>query len=476
MLNRRMTALLLAGALALGLCGGAVLAADPGPGDESAPSDALTAVQEQNPGQAQAPGPEQSLASNETPDGPDAGQSAQDGTEPETQPAPDPEGVLSFANVGPRVREGSLNYLILEESIAQLEAYDFDKMQEDLRKALNGIANAQWQMHSVGSMLPPTSNPAVDAALQAVAGMSTSAASQSLQAQYDSLRDQFDDLKDGKIQEDMADAVRQLRNTQNSLIKTMEGVYIQLSEGDAGQATLDRALATLDRSIREVELRYELGQVSALTVQQLKASRDSLASQRESVSVSLETGRMNLENQLGAELTGSLRLSALPKVTGAQLSAMDLEADMEAAGQASYDLFAAKKALDDAQEDFKDAGKDYNYNEKKYQYVQAQHAWQAAQYTYDAAVQNFELSFRTLYAQVKDYQQVLAAAKTALAVEQDNYAVDQLKYEQGTISKNALLTAQDDLDAARDTVASAERNLFTAYNNYRWAVDYGILN
>lgn len=470
MLNRKMTALLLAGALALGLCGGAVLAADPGPGDESAPSDAPTAAQ------AQAPGPEQSLASNETPDSPDAGQSAQDGGEPEAQPDPDPEGTLSFANVGPRVRAGSLNYLILEESIAQLEAYDFEKMQEDLRKALNGIANAQWQMHSVGSMLPPTSNPAVDAALQAVAGMSTSAASQSLQAQYDSLRDQFDDLKDGKIQEDMADAARQLRNTQNSLIKTMEGVYIQLVEGDAGQATLDRALATLDRSIREVELRYELGQVSALTVQQLKASRDSLASQRESVSVSLETGRMNLENQLGAELTGSLRLSALPKVTGAQLSAMDLEADMEAAGQASYDLFAAKKALDDAQEDFKDAGKDYNYNEKKYQYVQAQHAWQAAQYTYDAAVQNFELSFRTLYAQVKDYQQVLAAAKTALAVEQDNYAVDQLKYEQGTISKNALLTAQDDLDAARDTVASAERNLFTAYNNYRWAVDYGILN
>ena len=88
----------------------------------------------------------------------------------------------------------------------------------------------------------------------------------------------------------------------------------------------------------------------------------------------------------------------------------------------------------------------------------------------------FELSFRTLYAQVKDYQQVLQAAQTALAVEQDNCAVDQLKYEQGTISKNALLTAQDDLAAAEETVATAQRNLFSAYNNYRWAVDSGILN
>ena len=68
------------------------------------------------------------------------------------------------------------------------------------------------------------------------------------------------------------------------------------------------------------------------------------------------------------------------------------------------------------------------------------------------------------------------AARTALAVEQDNYAVDQLKYEQGTISENTLLTAKDDLDTAQDTVNTAQRNLFSAYNNYRWAVDYGILN
>ena len=61
-------------------------------------------------------------------------------------------------------------------------------------------------------------------------------------------------------------------------------------------------------------------------------------------------------------------------------------------------------------------------------------------------------------------------------MEESNYAADQLKYEQGTISKNTLLTAQDDLESARDTVATAERNLFSAYNNYRWAVDHGILN
>ncbi|MEA4932956.1 MAG: TolC family protein, partial [Lawsonibacter sp.] len=119
---------------------------------------------------------------------------------------------------------------------------------------------------------------------------------------------------------------------------------------------------------------------------------------------------------------------------------------------------------------------EYNYNEKKYQYVAAQHTWQAAQYTYSATEQTFENSFRTLYLKVKDYQQVLAAAKTALACEKDNYSSMQLKHEQGAISQNKLLDAADTVSAAEDKVNSAAIDLFSAYNSYRWAVEYGILN
>ena len=89
-------------------------------------------------------------------------------------------------------------------------------------------------------------------------------------------------------------------------------------------------------------------------------------------------------------------------------------------------------------------------------------------------MQSFETNFRILFNQVKDCKQLLDAARTAL--EESNYAVDQLKYEQGTISYNELLTAQDDLAAAQDEVDTAAINLFSTYNTYRWAVDYGILN
>ena len=71
---------------------------------------------------------------------------------------------------------------------------------------------------------------------------------------------------------------------------------------------------------------------------------------------------------------------------------------------------------------------------------------------------------------------LLDAAQTALAVEQDNYAVSQLKYEQGNLSENDLLEAQDKVSEAQETVDGAANDLFSAYNNYRWAVEYGILN
>ena len=476
MLNRKLTALLLVGAIALGLGGASVLAADQPLGEADS--------------QAQAPEPAQadtSAQSEDTPSSPEDGEnqetSAQpgedtpeEGAEPAPEASPDPAGALSFANVDQRVRAGNLNYLVLEESIAQVEAIDYEELQEDLREGLNDIANLQWQTHMSGSMIPPTGNDALDQALQGMLSMSASSASQSLQSQYDALREQFDDLKDGKIQQDAADSVRQLRATQDNLVMLTQSMYIQLSELQATDAALDRGLAALDRTIQEMELRYQLGQISALTLQQTRASRTSLLSQQQTLASSAQTLTMNLESMIGADLTGSLRLSALPQVSQEELDAMDLEADLAAAKEASYELYAAKKTLDDARETYEDAGDQYHYNDRHYEFVQAQHAWQAAQYTYDGAVQSFELSFRTLYAQVKDYQQVLQAAQTALAVEQDNCAVDQLKYEQGTISKNALLTAQDDLAAAEETVATAQRNLFSAYNNYRWAVDSGILN
>lgn len=64
-----------------------------------------------------------------------------------------------------------------------------------------------------------------------------------------------------------------------------ESLYVALLEMDLTDASLGRSLDTLERSIQEMELRYDLGQISALTLQQVTAGRTSLVSGRQTLAM-----------------------------------------------------------------------------------------------------------------------------------------------------------------------------------------------
>ena len=371
------------------------------------------------------------------------------------QTAPDAEGTLRFENLSARMRTGNYTLLSLEENVAAIECLDYDKMYEDLRNGLNSIASAQWGLIQMGQ--------------------GESYTYETLTQRYDALRKTFDDIKEGKLQQDNADLVRQLRNAQASLLAAGESLYVGLLALEDQSAALTRQNAALDRTIEEVKLRYDLGQISAMTLQQTEAGKAQVESGKAAIDAAAAQLRRQLNAMIGEELTAPLTLNALPEVTAEQLASMDVEKDLEKAKAASYDLYAAKLTLDDADEEYKDKAGDLGYNEDNYEYIAVKHRWQAAQYTYNAAVQSFELSFRSLYDSVQSYASALNAAKVSLECERSDLAAAQLRYEQGTISENALHTAEDELYTAQDTVSGAERDLFTAYNNYRWAVDYGLL-
>ena len=393
------------------------------------------------------------------------------------QTAPDAAGTLSFENLGARMKEKSYALLALEESIALVESTDYEKVEQELRDGLNEIADAQWKMTALGSAgaMAYDATLATQAAIGAVGAAVGSLANQSLQTQYDALREQFDAVRDGELQKDNAGVVHQLKNMEDSTIQMAQSAYITLLGLEEQSAALARQDAALDRTLAELELRYQLGQISTMTLEQAKAGKIQLESGKATLDMNITALRRQLNAMVGEELTAPLTLGALPAVTAEQLSAMDVEKDLEKAKAASYDLYAAKKTLDDADEEYDDSGAKSYYNERDYKKVQARHKWQSAQYTYNATVQKYELTFRSLCDKVKDCAQILSAAKVSLECERSDLAAAQLKYEQGTISENALHTAEDELYTAQDTVSGAERDLFTAYNNYRRAVEYGLL-
>ena len=382
----------------------------------------------------------------------------------ETQVRPaDPEGTVSFENLEKRVREHNANILTLEETIATLEAIDYQEMSDELRDGMNAIMDAIWAKDD----LPP----------QFSAAMGLDRVSyDSLQSSYDSMRKTFDDIKEGNLQQDNADTIRQLRSAQNQVVIGAEALYIALVDLEIQETALLRQLTALDRTVQEMELRYKFGQISALTLQQVKTGRTTLSSGISTLQMNISVLKMQLEQMLGEPLTGTITLGPLPKVQASQVEQLTPDTQLAAAMEQSYTLYDAKKTLEDARETYTDSAKEYDYDQKNYHYLMALHTWNAAQHTYDSNVQGFELSFRSTYLKVTDYLQALSAAEESLKLEEANYQVAQLKHRQGTISQNALLDAQDKLTTAQEAVQSASIDLFTAYHNYLWAVEYGILN
>ena len=373
---------------------------------------------------------------------------------------PDEVGTVSFENIERRVRENNLDLLTLEQSIEMLEDVDYEDVEEDLRDALNSIAEQKWNMIMAGSIEPVASSLVIA----------------SMEEQYDALREQFDAVRDGDLQEDNAATIRQLKAVQDQLVLAAESTYIALVELEVQEDSLQRQLSALNRTVEEMELRYNMGQISALQLAEVKAGRTSLVSGLATMQMNIKNVKMQLEVLLGAEITGEITLSGVPEVTGEQLASISVETDLEIYKTNSYDVYAAAKTLEDAEETYKDDARDYHYNEKKAEYRNAERTWQAAQYTYNSTMRGYELQFKQLYGQVHDYKQILDAAKVSLECEKASFEASELKYQQGTISYNEYLTAQDDLQAAEETVQTAANDLFSSYNTYCWAVQHGVLN
>lgn len=375
---------------------------------------------------------------------------------PDTDYVPDAMGSVTFANVERRMREGNLNILALQESVDMLESIDYADLQEDLRKQLNEIAKGQWYM--------------------VLMGQSGTEAYKQMDKAYAAVREQFDAIKDGEMQSDNADSIRQLHHLQDQIILSGEATYVAVAAMEIQAASLQRQLEAANRTVEEMSLRYQLGQISALQLSQAKAGQSSLASGLETLRMNLKTYKAQLQMLLGAEMNGRLQLGAIPAVTAQQLADMDVERDLETSKSRSYDLYTAGQTLEDERETYKEAGDRYAYDEKEMSFRQAKHTWQEAQFNYNNTVQDYERRFRSLYDQVQDYHQVWQASQVSLESQKLSFAASELKYQQGTISHNALLTAQDDLSNAEEAVKQAANDLFSAYNTYCWAVQNGILN
>ena len=412
------------------------------------------------------------------------------------------DGTLSFSQIGERVKVNNLTLKAAEESLKQAKAMDWDDAIDEMEDAIDNldiqisqlINGSSYQLKAANKALTESlgkvsvsegtisnlpdviKNTITVSTLQTLSEYGKIQA-ESLKASKESLEDQLDDLKEQKqdYQKTLKDTERQIDYAADQTISGAESLYLTIL---STQLQLDglknNTLASTQRSLKEIELRYQLGQVSKLTLTQVQNGYESLASSITSLENTVSTLYSSLQSLMGDVPTGKLRLLDTPSVTANELSYLNYASDLSKAKENSYTLYTADRAVEDAEDAMNDARRDEGKN--SYQYKMAEYAYQSSIYKKDAAVANFEASFLNLYKAIAPAQTALAAKQSALAYEQQMYAVAEKKYQLGNLSANALQDAKDTLDSAQRDVEAAQLDLFTAYHSYDQAVKLGLVS
>ena len=412
------------------------------------------------------------------------------------------DGTLAFSQIGERVKANNLTLKAAEESLKQAKAMDWDdaidemedaidnldiqisqllngssaqleQAKKDLDSSLSSIITSTEGLSGLGDVIKNTITVSTLTTLSQYGKMQA----ESLKSTKESLEDQLDDLKEQKqdYQKTLKDTERQIDYAADQTISGAESLYLTIL---STQLQLDglknNTLASTQRSLKEIELRYQLGQVSKLTLTQVQNGYESLESSITSLENTVSTLYSSLQSLMGDVPTGKLRLLDTPSVTANELSYLNYASDLAKAKENSYTLYTADRAVEDAEDAMNDARRDEGKN--SYQYKMAEYAYQSSIYKKDAAVASFEASFLNLYKAIAPAQTALAAKQSALAYEQQMYAVAEKKYQLGNLSANALQDAKDTLDSAQRDVEAAQLDLFTAYHSYNQAVKLGLVS
>lgn len=364
-----------------------------------------------------------------------------------TATVPDQAGTVSFENLESRIRKGNPAVLSLQASLDAQKAFNRDVASKELVDAINELTDRAWEM----------------------------GASTSMNTTIDGLKKQLDALKEDEYQETLERATRQIENAMDQVILGGQSLYLSILTYEVNLADMERALTALQRSVTEMEARYQLGQVSELTLLQLKTTQQNTKSQAESMKIAIANMKSSLSSLIGANLDAPLTLSGLSqnyKQTNTLLS-MDYPTALKKAKENSYAIYSADMTLKDAKEAWDDAKEDYGMG--GYKYKMAEQTYQSAVHTRDASVKNFELSLQTLYQTIPEAQLGYNTAEFSLRNQETLYAAAQVKYAQGQISGYQLQTANEDLLAAQSALKLANIKLFTVLNQYSWAVEQGVI-
>ena len=363
---------------------------------------------------------------------------------------------LTFDTLEKTVREGNVSIRSYQQTVESAEKTDVSD------QYVNKYFNLSQQIDAYDkqiSSLKKSRDSIEDADLRKTITAQISvlqATRDSLYQQYKDLDDDEDDAKDE--QKKTVDSTRrQMQNNADTICLSAENNYISLASMQYSLAQTERSLQQLDRSIAQTKKQVALGIATKNTLSGLESQRELLAAQQKSAQTSADSLRNTLAIQCGYPTGTEITIESLPEVTAEQLASIDYETDLAEALKNSYSIWSADDSVRKASDDYEN---DVTNN---------LHAYEAAKIQRDATEESVKSSFRKLYKTMQEKNTAMTAAQTDLAQAQKTFAVSQLQYNRGMISRIKFEEAQDTYTTAQETAENARTGLLTAYNNYQWA-------
>ena len=363
---------------------------------------------------------------------------------------------LSFDTLEKTVREGNVSIRSYQQTVESAEKTDVSD------QYVNKYFNLSQQIDAYDkqiSSLKKSRDSIEDTDLRKTITAQISvlqATRDSLYQQYKDLDDDEDDAKDE--QKKTVDSTRrQMQNNADTICLSAENNYISLASMQYSLAQTERSLQQLDRSIAQTKKQVALGIATKNTLSGLESQRELLAAQQKSAQTSADSLANTLAIQCGYPTGTELTIESLPEVTAEQLASIDYETDLAEALKNSYSIWSADDSVRKASDDYEN---DVTNN---------LHAYEAAKIQRDATEESVKSSFRKLYKTMQEKNTAMIAAQTDLAQAQKIFAVSQLQYNRGMISRIKFEEAQDTYTTAQETAENARTDLLTAYNNYQWA-------
>ena len=363
---------------------------------------------------------------------------------------------LSFDTLEKTVREGNVSIRSYQQTVESVEKTDVSD------QYINKYFNLSQQIDAYDkqiSSLKKSRDSIEDTDLRKTITAQISvlqATRDSLYQQYKDLDDDEDDAKDE--QKKTVDSTRrQMQNNADTICLSAENNYISLASMQYSLAQTERSLQQLDRSIAQTKKQVALGIATKNTLSGLESQRELLAAQQKSAQTSADSLANTLAIQCGYPTGTEITIESLPEVTAEQLASIDYETDLAEALKNSYSIWSADDSVRKASDDYEN---DVTNN---------LHAYEAAKIQRDATEESVKSSFRKLYKTMQEKNTAMIAAQTDLAQAQKTFAVSQLQYKRGMISRIKFEEAQDTYTTAQETAENARTGLLTAYNNYQWA-------